>query len=231
MLTQYQQEVQELLNDFGGQFFKLPTLTRFINKSRRRCAFVSGCLRAMPPGTQTHPRQEVYPFSDWISLIQGIMPGVESILAVRSLTIAIGPNGWKPMWRRLIWTDFQARFRVFNKQWAGIISEPGWWTQYGLGPIGAMYLAPIPSQTVPMEVDLTLIPSPLLDDDDPEPIPYPWTDAVPYYAAMLALFSQQRPEDAKAMSLMFEADLPMCAAVVCPQMHQSMYAPGIQRSA
>lgn len=231
MLNQYIAETQELLNDQMGQFFKLSTLTTFINKSRRRIAAVSGCVRAMPPGTQTHPQQEIYPFSDWISLIQGIVPGVESILACRSLSVAIGPRGWKPMWRRIPFTDFQARFRIYNQTFYGVISEPGWYAQYGAGPAGALYLAPIPAQANPMEVDLTLIPSPLLDDSDPEPIPYPWSDAVPYWAGTLCLLSQQRREDAKAMALLFDAELPACAAVVCPTMVQSAYSPGIMRSA
>jgi hypothetical protein len=82
-----------------------------------------------------------------------------------------------------------------------------------------------------IEVDLTLIPAPLLSDDDIEPIPYPWSDAVPYWAATLLLLAQQRSEDAKAMALLFAAELPLCASVVAPQLIQSTYAPGIQRSA
>jgi hypothetical protein len=231
MLNQYITETQELLNDQLGQFFKLPMVTRYVNKSRRRIASVSGCIRCMPPGTQTHPQQEVYPFSDWISLCQGIIPGVESILACRSLAVAIGPNGWKPLWRKIVWTDFQGRWRIYNKTFIGSISDAGWFAQYGSGPLGALYLAPIPSMATPMEVDLTLIPAPLLSDDDIEPIPYPWSDAVPYWAATLLLFAQQRPEDAKSMSLLFSAMLPECAAVVAPQMIQSIYSPGIMRSA
>lgn len=231
MLNQYIQETQELLNDQQGQLFKPAAVTRWVNKSRRRIAAVSGCIRVVPPGTQTHPQQEVYPFSDWISLVQGIIPGTQSILACRSLAVSIGPMGWKPVWTRIVWTDFQARFRVYNKTFYGTITEPGCWSQYGLGEAGALYLAPIPAQSNPMEVDLTLVPAPLVDDDDPEPIPYPWNDAVPYWAATLALLAQQRREDAQAMSILFNADLPMCASVVCPQMIQSPYLPGTMRSA
>jgi hypothetical protein len=231
MLNQYVTETQELLNDQLGQFFKLPMVTRYVNKSRRRIAGVSGCIRCVPPGTQTHPQQEVYPFSDWISLCQGIIPGVDSILACRSLAVAIGPGGWKPLWRRIVWTDFQSRFRIYNGTFFGTISEPGWYAQYGAGPLGALFLAPIPSMSTPMEVDLTLIPAPLLSDDDPEIIPYPWSDAVPYWAATLLLLAQQRREDASAMAMLFNAELPACAAVVAPQMIQSTYAPGIMRSA
>jgi len=223
MLSHYITEVQDLLNDSQGQMITLPAMTRYINRSRRRIAFASGCLRVLPPGTQTGTNQEVYPFSAWTALVQEAMRGVQSILACRSLAVAIGAGGWKPVWRRIPWTDFQARFRIYNKTFYGVISEPGWWSQYGMGPNAQLYLAPIPSQPMPMEVDLSCIPTPLLTDDDPEPIPYPWVDAVSYWAAVTALLGLQRKEDAQVMANLFNTDLPMCASVVCPQMIVNPY--------
>lgn len=237
MLAAYITEVQNHLGDSEGQFFRVPTLTNYINRSRRRIAAVSGCLRCVPPGTQTKPMREIYPFSEWTALAQEAIPGGGSILACRSLAIGIGgswqkdadgiwsvTNGsWKPVWRRVIWTDFQARFRIYGGTFIGTISQPGWWSQYGEGPAARLYLAPIPSIAAPMEVDLTLIPSPLLTDDDPEPIPYPWVDAISYWAACLALLQQQRREDAQAMAELFNSDLPMCASVVCPQLITNPY--------
>lgn len=237
MLTNYITETQNLLNDNQGQFFNQATLANYINKSRRRIAYVSGCLRVVPPGLQTIPNQEVYKFSDWNALVQETMPQAQSVLSCRSLSVGIGGRwaqddlgnwsikggSWKPMWRNLVWTDFQARFRIYGGTFMGTISEPGWWTQYGAGPIGSVYLAPIPTQSLPMEVDLHVIPMPLLTDNDPEPIPYPWTDAVSYWAAVLCLLQQQRTQDAAAMTQLFNSDLPMCASVVCPQMIQTAY--------
>jgi hypothetical protein len=200
----------------------------------------------IPPGVQTIPNQETYTFASWNALAQTAMPGIKEILSCRSLSIAVGgrwqqqaSNGewiiaggaWKPMWRKLVWTDFQARFRIYGRTFLGTISEPGWWTQLNEGPLAKIYLAPIPGQGQPMELDLTCIPMPLLNDDDPEPIPYPWTDAVSYWAATLCLMQQQRPQDAQAMATTFNTELPFCASVVCPQMIQSAYAGGIMRSA
>lgn len=230
-------DTQNLLNDQGGQFFPEPTLHTYINRSRRRIAAASGCLRVIPPGIQTVPNQEIYPFAAWNALVQGIMPGAQSILACRSVSIAIGGKwqqqsdgswiivggAWKPMWRRIVWTDFQARFRIYGRTFYGTISEPGWWSQYGEGPIGSIYLAPIPGQAQPMELDLTCIPTPLLTDKDPDPIPYPWNDAVSYWAATLCLMQQQRTQDATAMAQAFNAEMPFAAAVVCPQMIQTAY--------
>jgi hypothetical protein len=237
MLANYITETQNLLNDTQGQFFKEPTLINYINRSRRRICAASGCLRVIPPGAQTIPNQEIYQFSSWNALVQEVMPQAQAVLACRSLSIGIGGRwtqdtlgnwaitggSWKPMWRRIVWTDFQARFRIYGSTFMGTISEPGWYAQYGEGPIGSLYLAPIPTQALPMEVDLTIIPSPLLTDNDPDPIPYPWTDAVSYWAAVLCLLQQQRREDAAAMTTLFNNDLPLCASVVAPQMIQNAY--------
>jgi hypothetical protein len=238
MLARYITDTQNLLNDVGGQFFSIPTLTNYINRSRRRIASASGCLRVIPPGVQTHPMREVYSFSGWFALVQELMPQAQQILSCRSVSIGIGGKwvrdegsgewairggSWKPMWRRVVWTDFQARFRIYGGTFMGTISEPGWWSQYGAGPLGQIYLAPIPTQQMPMEVDLTVIPLPLLNDKDVDPIPYPWTDAVSYWAAVLCLLQQQRNADATAMSNLFNQDMPFAAAVVCPQMIQSPY--------
>lgn len=223
MLAEYVTEVQQHLNDIQGQFFPAAALHSFINRSRRRVAAASGCLRLLPAGSQTVANQEVYPFTAWNALVQDQLPGAKSILNVRSVSIAIGVGGWKPMWHRIPWTDFQARFRIYNGMYYGVISEPGWWAQYGEGPYGKLYLAPIPSCAMPMDIDLSCVPQPLLADEDPEPIPYPWTDAVSYWAAVLALMQQQRTQDAKAMADLFNADMPMCAAVVCPQFISSPY--------
>jgi hypothetical protein len=237
MLAAYISEVQGHLNDAEGQFFRIPALTNYINRARRRIAAVSGCIRIIPPGTQTKPGREIYPFAEWNALAQEIVPQAQSILACRSLAIGIGGQWekdedgvwairrgtWKPVWKRLVWTDFQARFRIYGGTFYGTISQPGWYAQYGEGPAASLYLAPVPSIAAPMEVDLTLIPKPLLTDDDLEPIPYPWTDAVSYWAAMLALLQQQRPTDVQMLAEMFNSDLPMCASVVCPQLITNPY--------
>jgi hypothetical protein len=241
MLAQYVTEVQDHMNDCGGEFFRLPTLHRYINRARRRVAASSGVLRVLPFGTVTRPFQEIYEFSEWTSLVQDQMPGVQGVLFCRSLSVAIGGRWdldgkirggtWKMMWQRLAFTDFQARFRVYSGTFVGTISYPGWYAQLGSGPNGKIYLFPIPTQQNPMEVDLTCIPSDLITDDDPEPLPYPWTDAVSYWTAVLCLLQQQRRESAQAMAQLFNSDLPMCASVVCPQFLTSPYVSGIMRSA
>ena len=149
MLSEYVSQVQQHLNDQQGQFFQTPTLHAYINRSRRRVAAASGCLRLLVKAV-TIPNQEIYPFAGWKALVQDQLPGAKCILAVRSLAIAIGVGGWKPMWRRIVWSDFQARFRIYNGTYYGVISEPGWFAQYGEGERGELYQAPIRGATMPM---------------------------------------------------------------------------------
>lgn len=234
MLINYLTETQNLLNDSEGQFFRIPTLVNYINRARRRIAAVSGCLRCVPAFIQTSPHQEKYPFSDWISLVQHVNPQYGSILSCRSLAVSIGGSwnrdtreirrgSWKPMWKFLPWTDFQARMRIYNGTFIGTLAEPGWWTQMGSGQNGEIWLAPIPTQYNPMELDLTILPMDLLNDNDACPLPYPWNDAVCYWAATLALLQQQRKDDATNMATTFNNEMPMCASVVCPQMIVNPY--------
>lgn len=223
MLAQYVGDTQNLLNDMQGQFFAVPTLVSYINRARRKIARVSGCVRVLVRA-HTHPNQEQYSFHEWTALVQAT-PGVREVMAVRSLAIAIGEGdgAWKPMWNRVVWSDFQARFRIWNRAWIGTISYPGYYCQYGFGVSGSIYLAPIPSQEQPMEMDTSCMPFPLMTDDDPECIQHPWVDAVAYYAAFLALLQQQRQQDAAGLLELFKAELPECASAVAPTMIQAPY--------
>ena len=223
MLAQYVADTQNFLNDPAGQFFAVPTLHNYINRARRRIAAASGSVRVLIHA-HTHANQEEYKFSEWTALAQKT-PGVREVLAVRTLAIAIGPGdgAWKPVWNRLAFSDFQTRFRIWNKAWVGTISYPGFYAQYGFGIGGSIFLAPIPSQEQPMELDTSCMPFPLKDDNDAEAIVYPWVDAVAYYAAVLAMLQQQRKEDAAALLQIFQAEMPFAASVVAPSMVTSPY--------
>ena len=223
MLNEYIAETQNHLNDSLGQFFSTSTLTTYVNRARRRIASASGCCRVLIKA-KTQANQQEYKFSEWTSIAQ-MSPGIREILAVRSLAIAIGPGSgaWKPLWNRIVWTDWQARFGIWNRAWLGSISYPGFYAQYGFGTNGSIFLAPIPSQVQPMELDCSCLPMPLENDDDVEAIPEPWVDAVSYFSAWLCLVQQQRREDAAAMLQIFAMELPFCASVVAPSMPQAPY--------
>ncbi len=138
--------------------------------------------------------QEVYSFASRNTAAQ-LTSGANQILGVMSVSACWGGN-MRPMLRRLTWTDFQAWLRSYS---TGLQSFPSVWSQYGQGVNGSVYLYPIPSQALPMDWDTFCSVAALAQDTDPEAIPYPWTDAIPYYAAYLAYDNSQRKTDAGRM--------------------------------
>jgi len=78
------------------------------------------------------------------------------------------------------------------------------WSQYGQGANGSIYVYPFPSQIMQWDWDTYCLPINLNVDADPEAIPYPWSDAVQFYAAYLAYYNSQRRSDGDAMFAVYE---------------------------
>jgi len=143
--------------------------------------------------------QEVYTFASRQTQAQ-LTPGVSAIHGVLSITASWGAS--RPMLGRKDWTTFQAKYRPWAAGW---LNNPVVWAQYGQGAKGSVYLAPIPANAFNMEWDTYCVPIPLVDDTTVEAIPYPWTDAIPYYAAYLAASNAQRAQDASSNFGQYEA--------------------------
>lgn len=136
--------------------------------------------------------QENYSFSTWNIIIQATNPGVQSIIGVQTISVSWGSQ--KPTLGRISWSDMQAYLRAYN---IGYLNYPTYWAQYGQGVNGTATLWPIPSVVTQLDVDCYCLPITLTSDASVEAIPYPWTDAVPYYAAYLAYLNAQRKDDAR----------------------------------
>lgn len=134
--------------------------------------------------------REIYPFTKVAS--NSVLPdGVLSILGVISISMSWG--SMRPMLGQKIWSEFQAAYRSYSQ---GLQNYSTIWSQYGQGEKGSAFLWPIPSQASAMDWDCFCRPIPLADDTTVEAIPFPWTDAVQYYAAYLAFNNSQRQADA-----------------------------------
>jgi len=142
--------------------------------------------------------QEVYTFASRQTQAQ-LTPGVQAIHGVMSITASWGAS--RPMLGRKDWTTFQAKYRSWAAGW---LNNPVVWAAYGQGANGSVYLAPIPANPFNMEWDTYCVPIALVTDGTAEAIPYPWTDAVPYYAAYLAASNAQRAQDAASMFGQYE---------------------------
>jgi hypothetical protein len=127
--------------------------------------------------------QEKYDFSK-VDLSQ--FPGVSEIYFVRSVSVIYSNYRYTlPMYP---FSVYQAYVRQYPFQYQYV---PTFCSQFGQGAGGSIYMYPLPSQTYQMDWDCLGMPQDLEDDLSVEAIPDPWTDAVPYMVAHLAMLELQ----------------------------------------
>jgi len=124
--------------------------------------------------------QEVYNFSD---IYIGNWPGVDSVHAIKSVSVIYSNYRYSlPIYA---FSVYQAYIRQFPTQYQYV---PTMGSQFGQGANGSFYFYPLASQTYQVEYDCFCLPQDMdLTNGIPEAIPQPWTDAVPYFAAHLAM--------------------------------------------
>lgn len=140
----------------------------------------------------TVTNQQVYPFSLVNSTVQ-LVSGVDRILKV--LQVAVSNGSTKPVMYQWDWQYYQAFGNVYPQQYGNVAA----WAQQSFGTDGSIYLYPIPSQAWEMDWDCVCLPLDISSASTAaqDAIPYPWSEAVPYYAAYLYYEYAQRDEDAK----------------------------------
>jgi hypothetical protein len=141
--------------------------------------------------------QEVYPFS---GIYLGGFPGVDTVHAIKSASVIYADYRYTlPMYD---FSTYQAYIRQYPFQYQYV---PTFCSQFGQGNGGSFYAYPLPSQTYQWEFDCLCLPSDMTKDNSiPEAIPQPWTDAVPYFAAHLAMLEVQNYNAAKMYFDLFE---------------------------
>lgn len=194
MLDQYLQRTQLLLGDTSFEFFNEPDLTTYVNIARGQLAGESECIRLYRTLDVSDASQE-YAFAS-IDLT-GITTSVLGVLNVRQASFTVA-TGAKPLHSRP-WPWFQ---QYVLSQPVPTAGPPSTWSQLGQGASGTLYVN-ILDGAYTLNLDVVGYPVNLTDDSTPEAIPYTWTDAVPYYAAYLALFAVN-PEKADRMFKEYE---------------------------
>ena len=139
--------------------------------------------------------QEVYPFSG-IDLTAN--PGCASVYFVRGMSIIY--SGYRYSLEMLAFSRYQT-YRAYPYQYQ---YTPAIMSQFGQGANGNLFVYPLPSQSLQAELDCQCLPSDLIDNQSFEAIPQPWTDAVPYMAAHLALIELQNYNAARFMMELYE---------------------------
>ena len=141
--------------------------------------------------------QEVYPFS---GIDLSTFPGVDTVHAIKSVSIIYANYRYSlPMYA---FSVYQSMIRQYPFQYQYV---PTFCSQYGQGNGGSLYMYPLPSQTYQVEYDCFCLPTDMtIDNGVPEAIPQPWTDAVPYFAAHLAMLELQNYNAAKLYEQLFD---------------------------
>lgn len=190
MLTQYQQQTQLLLDDPSAQQYSVSNLTSWINIARGQLAASTQCIRYTGDVTVVQGVQ-----SYALAGLSALPTGVQNTIAVRSLSLAVGASGFVLL-----------EFRPWEWAWNYWLSNPnpmpraprGWAIQEP-GPNGSITLRDPPDMDYTLAADSVGLPVALTTDSTPEAIEYPFTDAVPYFAAYLAYLNSQREQDAQQM--------------------------------
>jgi hypothetical protein len=186
-LQTYITQCRRLLHDANANFWSDSELTDYINAARERLVRDTGCLRTIQT-VNTVTNQEVYQFSALPSSIQ--------TMDILNINLYWG-NTRIPL-RYLPWTQFNAELRF----WQNYYGRPIAFTVYGQQ---SFYLAPVPDQVYAMELDTIILPTPLVNTSDVDPIISPWTDPVAYYACHTAKFKEQSYGEAEIFLNQYKA--------------------------
>lgn len=207
MLTSYLTRTRNFLqlpSESSTELYTDSDLTLWINQARGQLAGEGECIRAI--GTiSTVIGQRPYLFSGLNLGVVGTI-GIQGAIHVSRVSYAIGDGEQWIAPRPWPWFEFYALNNVVPEN-----GMPREWAQYrqgsagtgtGSGASGSFYLDPPPDSVYELRCNCVCYPIALTTDNTVEAIPYLWTDAVPYYAAYLALMSAQtssRVADAERM--------------------------------
>lgn len=208
MLNSYIALTQGLLQLPGAPstLYSVANVTTYINIARGQLAGEGHCIRRI--GTlKTTIGQVNYNFSAITSLVEGGTtsdPSVAGIIHVRDCFygVASGYAWMRPRdfpWYRLYHFNNPVPQQGAPTLWAQHgqgSSGQGSITGVGAGSLssGSIWIDPAPDLVYALNMDVVCYPIAMTQDTDPEALPYLWTDAVPYYAAYMALLSAQTSE-------------------------------------
>lgn len=196
MLNSYLSNTALLLQNPGAPttLYTTANLTTFINTARTQLAGQTECVRGTVTLSVTS-LTNVYNFSS----ITTLPTGVQGVYNVRQASRVSGTGyaymGSRPYpWAKMYWLSGSAPAAAAPTEWA----------QYGIGTTGSLVLDHVPNTTYVLSLDASCYPVLLTDDSTAEAIPYPYQDAVPFFAAYYAYMSAQRQEDADVMLRRYE---------------------------
>lgn len=194
-LSGYLQQTQSLLDDFGNVEYTAANLTAYINDARVQIALSSESIR-QPAQLVLTAAQQNYLFSAMTFTAAPTLPGgLAGVANVRGARLSLVNGGYKRLQTRA-WEWFNTFYLSVPVPQTG---PPTIFARLQPGILGTLWVAPIPDFAYTLAIDAVAYPVDLVDNTTAEALQYPWTEAVAYYAAYLALLSAQRRGDADVM--------------------------------
>lgn len=195
---------------FGGSGYALPTAT--ISDPTGSGATL---VCSTTPISTFNENQESYRFADFPV---STFPGIRSVFAV--LDVSILYNNLRYTLLRFSFSDYQAFIRQYPFQFSYV---PVAYCIQQDGVNGNILAYPFPSQQYAFEPDCLCLPIDLQTDRDYEAIGDPWTEGIPYLAAMFCYQELQNFNSARYYGDLFKEFSLRYATYARPRMISSPY--------
>lgn len=147
---------------------------------------------------------ERYPYQGFVNpALKAQHAGINGAIDVVACSVCWGggPGGSpRPSLAWMPWEDLQAYARAYATL---VTSYPCYWSTLSDGENGEIWLFPVPSQVMEIELQCFCVPSDLNSDSDYDAIPGGFSNAIKFGAASLAYMQSRRYGQAQIMMDMF----------------------------
>ena len=176
-LANYRTELRRLLHDPNDVYWSVADKDSAINLGLQRRDLDSGQNRTLVnytlvAGTDTYTLTTI---------------GNTSVFDVVGIALTYGSQ--RVILNHLSYTDLTARYRA----WTSYRGTPECWARYGPASI---VFGPVPAIAYAVVLDCSQFSSPLVNPTDTDPLPYPYTVPVPFYAAYICKVNERMYDEA-----------------------------------
>jgi len=179
-LADYLTETRRLLHDAQKFYFTDADLTADINYGLRQRDLWSGGSRSYQPNIPLTQGVDSYRLSTLFPTLR-VLDVVTVWLIYGSTRVQLDNRPF---------SDVTNMFRP----WTTYQSIPGAWTRYGADQV---FVATAPAAAYTADWDLVTLSTTLVNPSDLDPLSFPYTEPVPYFAAYKAKINQRRFDEAE----------------------------------
>jgi hypothetical protein len=217
MLNTYLQRTRLLLNDPTFAKFNDFDLVTWINIGRGQVAGEGECVR-------------IYGILNLVASVRSYSFSAITYGAVQGIS---GTNNIRQLWYEIPGTAGQVLVTPREFEWFGLYNlnnpvpssgQPTTWAQQGQGQNGTLFVDPLPDLPYVCLLDVVAAPTPLATDTDVEAIPPLWQDAVPYFAAYLALLTARDGDGANKMMELYSLFVGRARTAATPSVLPGQYS-------